>query len=95
MLNDTDKAYVTKTSEGNIKKLRKNGIAKLPSDNASVSLNVAKKGKKYYFAFSDGEIVGPLSNTFSEIEKRILSFVKYYRKQNKKLRINKQMRAKM
>ena len=40
-----------------------------------------KKGKKkYYFAFSDGEIVGPPSNTFSEIEKRILLFVENYKK---------------
>ena len=43
-----------------------------------------KKKKKYYFAFSDGEIVGPPSNTFSEIEKRILLFVENYKKQNKK-----------
>ena len=43
-----------------------------------------KREKKYYFAFSDGEIVGPPSNTFSEIEKRILLFVENYKKQNKK-----------
>ena len=53
-----------------------------------------KKEKKYYFAFDDGEIFGPPSN-ISEIEKRILSFVENYRKQNKKLRISKQMRQKM
>lgn len=39
--------------------------------------------------------MGPLSNTFSEIEKKVLLFVENYIKENKKLRVSKQMRQKM
>lgn len=64
ILNEDDKAFVEKTFEDIIKKLKKNGIANLPSNNPNAGINVVKKGRKYYFAFDDGEIVGPPVNTF-------------------------------
>lgn len=86
VLSDTDKTFINKTAKSIIKKLREDGIAGPPVTNPHVGINAVKKGRKYYFIFDEGRVVGPASDSFSDIEDRI---VENYRKQTKKLRVTK------